>query len=127
MSEQTRQYRDMAKTASWTLVSRVLGLVRDQAQKGKNPPVGLQNAKHPQKGDDESDPGRLPDSVTRHCPLNHRDREGTQAKEYEPVEQGVPLNVIIKTILRPQNEESAQEMEFGIGEGEYRVQFSERP
>jgi putative peptidoglycan lipid II flippase len=30
MSEQTRQYQDMAKTASWTMVSRVLGLVRDQ-------------------------------------------------------------------------------------------------
>ena len=30
MSEQTRQYGDMAKTASWTMVSRVLGLVRDQ-------------------------------------------------------------------------------------------------
>jgi len=30
MSEQQRQYRDMTKTASWTLVSRVLGLVRDQ-------------------------------------------------------------------------------------------------
>jgi putative peptidoglycan lipid II flippase len=30
MSEQTRQYQAMAKTASWTLVSRVLGLVRDQ-------------------------------------------------------------------------------------------------
>jgi putative peptidoglycan lipid II flippase len=30
MTEQARQYRDMAKTASWTMVSRVLGLVRDQ-------------------------------------------------------------------------------------------------
>ena len=30
MTEQTRQYQAMAKTASWTLVSRVLGLVRDQ-------------------------------------------------------------------------------------------------
>ncbi|PAZ02949.1 MAG: murein biosynthesis integral membrane protein MurJ [Opitutia bacterium AMD-G3] len=30
MSEQTRQYQDMAKTASWTMVSRVLGLFRDQ-------------------------------------------------------------------------------------------------
>jgi len=30
MSEQARQYQDMAKTASWTMVSRVLGLVRDQ-------------------------------------------------------------------------------------------------
>lgn len=30
MSEQQRQYRDMTKTASWTLVSRILGLVRDQ-------------------------------------------------------------------------------------------------
>jgi putative peptidoglycan lipid II flippase len=30
MSEQTRQYQAMAKTASWTMVSRVLGLVRDQ-------------------------------------------------------------------------------------------------
>ncbi len=30
MSEQSRQYRSMAVTASWTLVSRVLGLVRDQ-------------------------------------------------------------------------------------------------
>jgi putative peptidoglycan lipid II flippase len=30
MSEQTRQYQDMAKTASWTMVSRVLGLLRDQ-------------------------------------------------------------------------------------------------
>ena len=30
MSEQGRQYQAMAKTASWTLVSRVLGLVRDQ-------------------------------------------------------------------------------------------------
>ena len=30
MAEQARQYRDMAKTASWTMVSRVLGLVRDQ-------------------------------------------------------------------------------------------------
>jgi putative peptidoglycan lipid II flippase len=30
MSEQSRQYRNMAKTASWTMVSRVLGLVRDQ-------------------------------------------------------------------------------------------------
>lgn len=30
MSEQTRQYRAMAKTASWTMVSRVLGLFRDQ-------------------------------------------------------------------------------------------------
>lgn len=30
MSEQQRQYRDMTTTASWTLVSRVLGLVRDQ-------------------------------------------------------------------------------------------------
>lgn len=30
MSEQARQYRDMAKTASWVMVSRVLGLFRDQ-------------------------------------------------------------------------------------------------
>ncbi len=30
MSQPDRQYRDMAKTASWTMVSRVLGLVRDQ-------------------------------------------------------------------------------------------------
>jgi putative peptidoglycan lipid II flippase len=30
MSEQSRQYRSMATTASWTLVSRLLGLVRDQ-------------------------------------------------------------------------------------------------
>lgn len=30
MTEQARQYRDMAKTASWTMVSRVLGLFRDQ-------------------------------------------------------------------------------------------------
>jgi len=30
MSEQSRQYRSMAATAGWTLVSRVLGLVRDQ-------------------------------------------------------------------------------------------------
>jgi putative peptidoglycan lipid II flippase len=30
MSEQTRQYQSMAKTASWTMVSRVLGLLRDQ-------------------------------------------------------------------------------------------------
>ncbi|MFM9001609.1 MAG: murein biosynthesis integral membrane protein MurJ [Opitutia bacterium] len=30
MSQPERQYRDMAKTASWTMVSRVLGLVRDQ-------------------------------------------------------------------------------------------------
>jgi putative peptidoglycan lipid II flippase len=30
MSEQTRQYQAMAKTASWTMVSRVLGLFRDQ-------------------------------------------------------------------------------------------------
>lgn len=30
MAEQARQYRDMARTASWTMVSRVLGLVRDQ-------------------------------------------------------------------------------------------------
>jgi putative peptidoglycan lipid II flippase len=30
MQEQARQYRDMAKTASWTMVSRILGLVRDQ-------------------------------------------------------------------------------------------------
>jgi putative peptidoglycan lipid II flippase len=30
MTEQSRQYRNMAKTASWTMVSRVLGLVRDQ-------------------------------------------------------------------------------------------------
>lgn len=30
MSEQQRQYRDMTTTASWTLVSRVLGLFRDQ-------------------------------------------------------------------------------------------------
>lgn len=30
MSEQQRQYRDMTTTASWTLVSRVLGLLRDQ-------------------------------------------------------------------------------------------------
>lgn len=30
MSEQQRQYQDMAKTASWTMVSRVLGLLRDQ-------------------------------------------------------------------------------------------------
>jgi putative peptidoglycan lipid II flippase len=30
MTEQTRQYQAMAKTASWTMVSRVLGLVRDQ-------------------------------------------------------------------------------------------------
>ncbi len=30
MAEQTRQYQDMAKTASWTMLSRVLGLVRDQ-------------------------------------------------------------------------------------------------
>ena len=30
MSEQSRQYRSMAITASWTLVSRVLGLFRDQ-------------------------------------------------------------------------------------------------
>ncbi|NBV47481.1 MAG: murein biosynthesis integral membrane protein MurJ [Verrucomicrobia bacterium] len=30
MTEQTRQYRAMAKTASWTMVSRVLGLFRDQ-------------------------------------------------------------------------------------------------
>ena len=30
MSEQARQYRDMAKTASWVMVSRVLGLCRDQ-------------------------------------------------------------------------------------------------
>ena len=34
MSEQARQYRDMAKTASWTMVSRVLGLVRDQLTAG---------------------------------------------------------------------------------------------
>lgn len=30
MSEQARQYRSMAATAGWTLVSRLLGLVRDQ-------------------------------------------------------------------------------------------------
>ncbi|GBL24976.1 hypothetical protein EMGBS6_17610 [Opitutia bacterium] len=30
MTEQTRQYQAMAKTASWTMVSRVLGLFRDQ-------------------------------------------------------------------------------------------------
>lgn len=30
MTEQSRQYQAMAKTASWTMVSRVLGLVRDQ-------------------------------------------------------------------------------------------------
>ena len=30
MTEQTRQYHAMAKTASWTMVSRVLGLFRDQ-------------------------------------------------------------------------------------------------
>lgn len=30
MSEQARQYQAMAKTASWTMVSRVLGLFRDQ-------------------------------------------------------------------------------------------------
>ena len=30
MNEQSRQYRNMAKTASWTMVSRILGLVRDQ-------------------------------------------------------------------------------------------------
>lgn len=30
MSEPTRQYQAMAKTASWTMVSRVLGLFRDQ-------------------------------------------------------------------------------------------------
>lgn len=30
MAEQARQYRDMARTASWTMVSRVLGLFRDQ-------------------------------------------------------------------------------------------------
>ena len=30
MREQNRQYHNMAKTASWTMVSRVLGLVRDQ-------------------------------------------------------------------------------------------------
>ena len=30
MTEQSRQYRNMAKTASWTMVSRILGLVRDQ-------------------------------------------------------------------------------------------------
>lgn len=30
MSEQARQYRSMATTAGWTLVSRVLGLFRDQ-------------------------------------------------------------------------------------------------
>lgn len=30
MSQPERQYRDMAKTATWTMVSRVLGLVRDQ-------------------------------------------------------------------------------------------------
>ncbi|NBY41845.1 MAG: hypothetical protein EBQ49_00745, partial [Verrucomicrobia bacterium] len=30
MKEQSRQYRNMAKTASWTMVSRILGLVRDQ-------------------------------------------------------------------------------------------------
>jgi putative peptidoglycan lipid II flippase len=34
MTEQARQYRDMAKTASWTMVSRVLGLVRDQLTAG---------------------------------------------------------------------------------------------
>ena len=30
MREENRQYHNMAKTASWTMVSRVLGLVRDQ-------------------------------------------------------------------------------------------------
>ncbi|MFM7209489.1 MAG: lipid II flippase MurJ, partial [Verrucomicrobiota bacterium] len=30
MSQPDRQYRDMAKTATWTMVSRVLGLLRDQ-------------------------------------------------------------------------------------------------
>ncbi len=30
MPEQARQYRNMAKTASWTMLSRLLGLVRDQ-------------------------------------------------------------------------------------------------
>lgn len=30
MSQPERQYRDMAKTATWTMVSRVLGLLRDQ-------------------------------------------------------------------------------------------------
>ncbi len=30
MREQNRQYHNMAKTASWTMVSRVLGLVRDE-------------------------------------------------------------------------------------------------
>jgi len=34
MTEQARQYRDMAKTASWTMVSRVLGLIRDQLTAG---------------------------------------------------------------------------------------------
>ena len=34
MSEQTRQYQAMAKTASWTMVSRVLGLFRDQLTAG---------------------------------------------------------------------------------------------
>jgi len=34
MTEQARQYQDMAKTASWTMVSRVLGLVRDQLTAG---------------------------------------------------------------------------------------------
>jgi putative peptidoglycan lipid II flippase len=34
MTEQTRQYQAMAKTASWTMVSRVLGLVRDQLTAG---------------------------------------------------------------------------------------------
>ncbi len=30
MPEQARQYRNMAKTASWTMLSRILGLFRDQ-------------------------------------------------------------------------------------------------
>ena len=34
MTEQTRQYQAMAKTASWTMVSRVLGLFRDQLTAG---------------------------------------------------------------------------------------------
>ena len=49
--EQARQYRDMAKTASWTMVSRVLGLVRDQLIAGVFGAHGVSIQSMQQKGE----------------------------------------------------------------------------
>ena len=84
----------------------------------------MQDEEHPEKGDDDADPGRSSHFVAQNAPFNDRNEEGPRVEEDDRVEELVVLNVVIEAVLRCEDKKGAEKVHLKVGEFHRSFEFA---